>query len=130
MDIGLILGYYFFYSLMKIHYRYKFDDDRVIRVTEKEVMEDNFGGDYPSSKPGFKSLKRFTNAYMLVYVRDSDAEVILSDMTDDDIPEHLRMLSLQNVIFTYRRLFRSSLWRRKISVRKKEERAGGTASLS
>ncbi|KAJ3326370.1 hypothetical protein HDU76_012981, partial [Blyttiomyces sp. JEL0837] len=69
---------------------FKFDDDRVIPVTQKEVMEDNYGGESPSSKPGLK-YKRFTNAYMLVYVRESDLNEILAPVEDGDIPEHLRV---------------------------------------
>ncbi|KAJ3117728.1 hypothetical protein HDU96_005858 [Phlyctochytrium bullatum] len=73
---------------------FKFDDDRVIPVTDKEVFEENFGGEFPQPngavKPNFRNSKRFTNAYMLVYIRDSDLEEILSPLEETDIPEHLR----------------------------------------
>ncbi|KAJ3080058.1 hypothetical protein HK102_003345, partial [Quaeritorhiza haematococci] len=85
---------------------FKFDDDRVIPVTDKEVFEDNFGGEYPQrpSQTGVlnnstppqngaqvKTYKRFTNAYMLVYVREADLDDVLAPMSEEDIPEHMRL---------------------------------------
>jgi ubiquitin carboxyl-terminal hydrolase 7 len=52
-------------------------------------MDDNFGGEMVS-KTGAKTLKRYTNAYMLVYVRNSDIDWILEPVTEEDIPSHLR----------------------------------------
>ncbi|KAI8922962.1 hypothetical protein BC831DRAFT_473479 [Entophlyctis helioformis] len=77
---------------------FKFDDDRVIPVSEKEVLEDNYGGEalrpgetQPAPlRPGMRMHKRFTSAYMLVYIRESDLDEILSPITETDIPEHLR----------------------------------------
>ncbi|KAG0057243.1 hypothetical protein BGZ83_000656 [Gryganskiella cystojenkinii] len=74
---------------------FKFDDDRVTPVTLKEVMEDNYGGvdspDGPMSNlmRQLARHKKFTNAYMLVYIRDSSMEEVLAPVTDDDIPKHL-----------------------------------------
>ncbi|KAI8611746.1 cysteine proteinase [Chytriomyces sp. MP71] len=67
---------------------FKFDDDRVTPVSEKDAMEENYGVD--PGNPKTKLIKRFTNAYMLVYVRDSTADEILKPITKQDIPEHLR----------------------------------------
>lgn len=67
---------------------YKFDDDKVLPVTTKEVLEDNFGGDM-LSRPGSKSIKNFSNAYMLVYIREADREEILPEIGEKDIPQHL-----------------------------------------
>ncbi|KAJ3037767.1 hypothetical protein HDV00_001353 [Rhizophlyctis rosea] len=70
---------------------YKFDDDRVVPVLDREVFEDNFGGEFhKTGQPNFKTFKRFTNAYMLVYVRESDLDDMLSPVEGSDIPEHLR----------------------------------------
>ncbi|PWN37589.1 putative ubiquitin-specific processing protease 21 [Meira miltonrushii] len=75
---------------------YKFDDDRVTPVTDKEVLEDNFGGEIPNGHLGgvarapVRAMKRFTNAYMLVYVRDVEAPEILKPFTVEDTPAHLR----------------------------------------
>ncbi|KAI8055335.1 cysteine proteinase [Syncephalis plumigaleata] len=75
---------------------FKFDDDRVIPVTEKEVLEDNFGGEANSTlstmggmRPVPRLLKRFTNAYMLVYIRESELDTVLAPVKASDIPEHL-----------------------------------------
>ncbi|GAA5845854.1 hypothetical protein JCM11251_002927 [Rhodosporidiobolus azoricus] len=85
----------------------RFDDDRVVPVTDREVLEDNFGGEGPiapngypvqqqhpqaGAKPQMKgAMKRFTNAYMLVYVRASRVNEILKPIGVEDVPEHLRM---------------------------------------
>jgi ubiquitin carboxyl-terminal hydrolase 7 len=73
-------------------------------------MEDNYGGEVISTKPGGKNFKRFTNAYMLVYVKESTIDEILAPVTKDDIPEHLSKYSqcfflvpILNLIFLYRR---------------------------
>ncbi|CAG8517017.1 2181_t:CDS:10 [Diversispora eburnea] len=73
---------------------FKFDDDRVTRVTDKEVLEDNYGGEGPNSsplpiRPGTRNLKRFTNAYMLVYIRESEVDEILAPVSPENVPEHL-----------------------------------------
>ncbi|KAI8337200.1 hypothetical protein BC941DRAFT_427009 [Chlamydoabsidia padenii] len=71
----------------------KFDDDRVVPSTIKEVLEENYGGEpagaLNNAKPNGRTFKRFTNAYMLVYIRKSMLGEILADMTDHDIPRHL-----------------------------------------
>lgn len=77
----------------------RFDDDRVVPVTDREVLEENYGGEglvngavHPPSKPPLKgAIKRFTNAYMLVYVRASRVSEILAPIEDAEVPEHLRM---------------------------------------
>lgn len=68
---------------------FKFDDDKVIPVRPKDVFEENFGGEIPSARPGMKPLKRFTNAYMLVYIRESEMNTILAEVKEEDIPAHL-----------------------------------------
>ncbi|KAF9301521.1 hypothetical protein BGZ74_006608 [Mortierella antarctica] len=77
---------------------FRFDDDRVTQVTLKEVLNENYGGgdispeNLASMSLAMRQLnrhKRFTNAYMLVYIRNSDMNEILKPLTTDDIPEHL-----------------------------------------
>lgn len=96
---------------------FRFDDDRVTPVTMREVFEDNYGDDplRLASDPEDKSaaaaanaptavavvtddqlrctsaraLKRFTNAYMLVYIQQSRIDEILAPIKEDEIPKHL-----------------------------------------
>ncbi|KAG2175621.1 hypothetical protein INT43_001268, partial [Umbelopsis isabellina] len=73
----------------------KFDDDRVTPATLKEVLEENYGGEPQganalNTRPNLRTIKRFTNAYMLVYMRESMMDEILSDVTTNDIPPHLK----------------------------------------
>lgn len=76
----------------------RFDDDRVVPVTDREVLEENYGGEglvngapHPSTKPPLKgAIKRFTNAYMLVYVRATRVAEILAPIENEQVPEHLR----------------------------------------
>jgi ubiquitin carboxyl-terminal hydrolase 7 len=80
---------------------FKFDDDRVIPATDYEVFDENFGGDnIPIFGPHMasakaKMIKKLTNAYMLVYIRESDLDEILKPITEADIPEHLRISKLK-----------------------------------
>lgn len=95
----------------------KFDDDRVVPSTIKEVLEENYGGEpagtLNNTKPNGRTFKRFTNAYMLVYIRKSMLDDILADVTVDDIPQHLSKLQKDeynnnrtyfNIFFTVQRL--------------------------
>lgn len=91
--------YYAFLKPTKDGPFYKFDDDRVTRVTMKEVLEENFGGDYnmPNGANGVRnpytrtlSTKRSMSAYMLVYIRESRLDEVLLPVTKEDAPAHLR----------------------------------------
>ncbi|KDR74843.1 hypothetical protein GALMADRAFT_227212 [Galerina marginata CBS 339.88] len=66
----------------------KFDDDRVTPVRDAEVLEENYGGvalNVPASllQRGVRPMKRFTNAYMLVYIRESAIDEILAPFTTE-----------------------------------------------
>ncbi|BAM82574.1 ubiquitin-specific protease [Cyanidioschyzon merolae strain 10D] len=69
---------------------FKFDDERVLRVTESEAVEDNFGAPLAANGVPFPPQRRFTNAYMLQYVRKKDAHIYLGASTEADVPEALR----------------------------------------
>ncbi|RGB42717.1 cysteine proteinase [Rhizophagus diaphanus] len=90
------LGHYFaLFKPEKDGKWFKFDDDHVTPVIDKEVLEDNYGGEYPNAnaitiRSAGRKHKRFTNAYMLVYIRESNVDEILSPVVPDDIPEHLQ----------------------------------------
>ncbi|KAG0168450.1 hypothetical protein DFQ28_003237 [Apophysomyces sp. BC1034] len=66
----------------------KFDDDRVVPATMKEVLDENYGDEQMPMRPAMR-YKRFTNAYMLVYIRESMINDVLPDVTKEDIPRHL-----------------------------------------
>ncbi|KAF8149278.1 hypothetical protein K438DRAFT_450625 [Mycena galopus ATCC 62051] len=75
----------------------KYDDDRVTPVTDREVLEENYGGEVlfnglPPTARGnqVRAMKRFTNAYMLVYIRESAIDEVFAPLTDKDIPPHLK----------------------------------------
>ncbi|KJE95662.1 ubiquitin carboxyl-terminal hydrolase 5 [Capsaspora owczarzaki ATCC 30864] len=79
---------------------YKFDDDRVSPATNEEAMEDNFGSSEPPlplgaprgpmARAGFLRLaRRITNAYMLVYIRESHWEQVMGEVTAEHIPSFL-----------------------------------------
>ena len=73
----------------------KFDDDRVMPVTHCEVLKENYGGEElnglipPGPRQQAQTMKRFTNAYMLVYIRDIAIDEVLAPFTDADTPPHL-----------------------------------------
>lgn len=89
---------------------FKFDDDRVIPVSEREVFEDNFGDggdlaqqDHPIQQhphhrqtplANRKTYKHLTNAYMLVYIRNCDRDWILAPVLNPDVPAHLSRIAL------------------------------------
>ncbi|KAL5221469.1 hypothetical protein ABZP36_026182 [Zizania latifolia] len=76
---------------------YKFDDERVTKEDMKQAVEEQYGGEeeLPHMNPGLNTTPlRFTkhsNAYMLVYIRESDKENFLCDLDEKDIPEHLKI---------------------------------------
>ena len=76
----------------------KFDDDRVTPVTDREVLEENYGGEAlnglvpPMQRNQVRAMKRFTNAYMLVYIRESAIDEVLAPWKDEDTPPHLSKL--------------------------------------
>ena len=68
---------------------------QLIAKVPKEVLEDNYGGEplngltSPAQRQQVRSMKRFTNAYMLVYIRDDAIDEILAPFTEADTPTHL-----------------------------------------
>ncbi|CAN0879148.1 Ubiquitin C-terminal hydrolase 12 [Linum grandiflorum] len=76
---------------------YKFDDERVTKEDMKRALEEQYGGEeeLPQTNPGFNNtpfkFTKYSNAYMLVYIRDSDKEKIICNVDEQDIAEHLRI---------------------------------------
>ncbi|CAO3700741.1 unnamed protein product [Rhizopus stolonifer] len=83
-------GHYFVFVRPTIEEKwFKFDDDRVTPAILREVLEDNYGGEALNMHPSLRGQKRTTNAYMLVYIRESSREEILKEVDMKDIPNHL-----------------------------------------
>ncbi|KAH3867833.1 hypothetical protein DPMN_030970 [Dreissena polymorpha] len=79
-------GHYVVYISPKGDGKYcKFDDDVVSKCTRQEALDRNFGGHDDDI-----SVKHCTNAYMLVYIRESLKDEILCSVTEDDIPMSLK----------------------------------------
>ncbi len=68
----------------------KFDDDVVSRCTEKEAIQNNFGGAADDGSD-VGAARQSSNAYMLVYVRKSALREVLCPVggEGEDIPEAL-----------------------------------------
>lgn len=76
---------------------FKFDDERVTKEDMKRALEEQYGGEeeLPQTNPGFNNtpfkFTKYSNAYMLVYIRDTDKDKIICNVDEKDIAEHLRM---------------------------------------
>lgn len=64
----------------------KFDDDVVSRTSKQEAIDHNFGGQDEDQNV---TVKHCTNAYMLVYIRESALCSVLEEVAEDDIPSEL-----------------------------------------
>ncbi|VDM75986.1 unnamed protein product, partial [Strongylus vulgaris] len=62
----------------------KFDDDVVSRATVREAVMANYGGD-----DGESTGRTYTNAYMLVYVRQTCIDDVLCQHENLQVPAHL-----------------------------------------
>ncbi|KAF6169871.1 hypothetical protein GIB67_034263 [Kingdonia uniflora] len=76
---------------------FKFDDERVTKEDMKRALEEQYGGEeeqLPQTNPGFNNtpfkFTKYSNAYMLVYIRDSDKDKIICNVDEKDIAAHLR----------------------------------------
>ncbi|XP_052200114.1 ubiquitin C-terminal hydrolase 12-like isoform X1 [Diospyros lotus] len=76
---------------------FKFDDERVTKEDMKRALEEQYGGEeeLPQTNPRFNNtpfkFTKYSNAYMLVYIRESDKEKIICNVDEKDIAEHLRI---------------------------------------
>ena len=90
--------YYAFLKPEKEGAWFKFDDDRVTRATNREALEENFGGEYTHVNGNLGqrnpytrtwSSKRSMSAYMLVYIRESRLDNMLMPGIEVKAPQHL-----------------------------------------
>jgi ubiquitin carboxyl-terminal hydrolase 7 len=62
----------------------------VSRCTKQEAIDHNYGGHDDDMN---MTVKHCTNAYMLVYIRDSELKNVLQEVTEEDIPQEVRLKS-------------------------------------
>ena len=67
---------------------FRFDDERVRRSNARDAIDDNFGSD-PDKPTQFPHFQKYSSAYMLIYVRDSEVSRIFSPIPNEAIPAHL-----------------------------------------
>ncbi|KAK8058688.1 ubiquitin carboxyl-terminal hydrolase [Apiospora phragmitis] len=89
--------YYAFLKPNNDGWFYKFDDDKVTKATMRETLEENYGGEYRASHNQLRStmqkktpIMRQMSAYMLVYIRESRLDQVLTPVSEDDSPLHLQ----------------------------------------
>eukprot|EP00246_Nothoceros_aenigmaticus_P013115 TRINITY_DN439_c0_g3_i1.p1 TRINITY_DN439_c0_g3~~TRINITY_DN439_c0_g3_i1.p1 ORF type:complete len:1081 (+),score=256.97 TRINITY_DN439_c0_g3_i1:216-3458(+) len=76
---------------------YKFDDERVTKEELKRALEEQYGGEeeLPQTNPGFNNtpfkFTKYSNAYMLVYIRESDKDKVVCNVDEKDIAAHLQV---------------------------------------
>ncbi|WRX12507.1 Peptidase C19 [Theobroma cacao] len=82
----------------------KFDDERVTKEDMKRALEEQYGGEeeLPQANPGFNNtpfkFTKYSNAYMLVYIRESDKDKIICNVDEKDIAEHLRVARDEDLV--------------------------------
>lgn len=84
----------------------KFDDDVVSKCTKQEAIEHNYGGHDEDMN---MTVKHCTNAYMLVYIRDSELHNVLQEVWNT-IQSIIVPLFGWNVFVPLLNLFENSLW--------------------
>ena len=75
----------------------KFDDDQVTPATDREVPERSYGGGplgvVPQTQRDWPmAMKKYTNANVLVYIREAAIGEVMAPVTEEDTPPHLSKL--------------------------------------
>ncbi|XP_024396662.1 ubiquitin C-terminal hydrolase 13 [Physcomitrium patens] len=89
--------YYAFIRPTLTNQWYKFDDEHVTKEETKRALEDQYGGEeeLPAQNPAYNQpafkFTKYSNAYMLVYIRDSDKDKVICNVDEKDIAEHLQI---------------------------------------
>ncbi|KAK1409859.1 hypothetical protein QVD17_36388 [Tagetes erecta] len=93
---GMYGGHYYVFIRPTLSEQwFKFDDERVTKEDMKRVLDEQYGGEeeLPHTNPGYNNapfkFTKYSNAYMLVYIRKSDKDKIICDVDEKDIAEHL-----------------------------------------
>ncbi|KAL9675747.1 hypothetical protein QQ045_003953 [Rhodiola kirilowii] len=95
---GIHGGHYYAYIRPTLSDQwYKFDDEKVTKEDTKKALDEQYGGEeeLPQTNPGFNNtpfkFTKYSNAYMLVYIRESDKDRIMCNVGEKEIAEHLRV---------------------------------------
>ncbi|KAK1384608.1 hypothetical protein POM88_022343 [Heracleum sosnowskyi] len=89
-------GHYYAYIRPTLSQQwFEFNGEVVRKVDSKRALEDQYGGDEEFTQiPGLNhasfKFTKFSNTYMLVYIRESDKDKIICDVDEKEIAEHLR----------------------------------------
>lgn len=73
----------------------KFDDERVTSATDREVLEESYGGEplnnaVPQTQRNQVGVtNKSTNAHTLVYIRETAIDEVLAPLTEGDTPVYL-----------------------------------------
>ncbi|TXG49238.1 hypothetical protein EZV62_025113 [Acer yangbiense] len=102
---GVHGGHYYAYIRPTLEDQwFKFDDERVTKEDMKRVLEEQYGGEeeLPHTNPGFNNspfkFTKYSNAYMLVYIRESDKDKIICNVDEKDIAEHLKVARNEDLL--------------------------------
>ena len=95
---GVHGGHYFAFIRPDGKHWLKFDDDIVSVADDIKAVNENYGGDshFQDAAPqGFgaaplSQMNKASNAYMLVYVRESEWDTVMCSVTEEDIGAHVR----------------------------------------
>ncbi|XP_004498059.1 ubiquitin C-terminal hydrolase 12-like isoform X2 [Cicer arietinum] len=95
---GVHGGHYYAYIQPTLSNQwFKFDDERVTKEDTNRALEEQYGGEeeLPHTNPGFNNspfkFTKYSNAYMLVYIRESDKDKIICNVDEKDIAKHLQI---------------------------------------
>ncbi|KAK9823704.1 hypothetical protein WJX72_004794 [[Myrmecia] bisecta] len=95
---GVHGGHYYAYIRPDGKQWLKFDDEKVTKEDKRKALDEQFGGEdeNPAPAPGFNNpptfkFTKYSNAYMLVYVRESDWGQVMCSVTEKDISDHVRL---------------------------------------
>eukprot|EP01026_Neomeris_dumetosa_P018798 TRINITY_DN1741_c0_g2_i4.p1 TRINITY_DN1741_c0_g2~~TRINITY_DN1741_c0_g2_i4.p1 ORF type:complete len:934 (-),score=143.44 TRINITY_DN1741_c0_g2_i4:362-2860(-) len=100
---SLHTGHYFAYIRPDGNNWFKFDDEKVTKVEEKQAIAEQFGGDDMPGMMTKHQMQKFSNAYMLVYVRQSDWNTVMCEVTEEELAENLRARFKQEALDKDRR---------------------------
>lgn len=93
---GVHGGHYYAFIRPSGEQWYRFEDERVTKEDDKRALDEQFGEDDNATPGGFNNnlafkVPKYSNAYMLVYIRVEDWDRIQCGVAEADIAEPLRV---------------------------------------